>query len=153
MPNRFASVPPLSSPCCFHLHIVLTNCCVHQIAVITPYNAQVTLLRHLLVDACPGVEVRSVDGFQGQEREAVVLSCVRSNVSKEVGFLSDHRRINVAITRAKRHVAVIVDSDTVSSDPFLRRLTEYANRVGVVRSAAEFEVCVATDVAVCSVAV
>jgi superfamily I DNA and/or RNA helicase len=66
-----------------------------QIAVITPYNAQVGLVRCLLLDVCPGVEVRSVDGFQGQEKEAVVLSFVRSNSTRDVGFLADHRRINV----------------------------------------------------------
>lgn len=93
----------------------------------------------MLVDDCPAVEVRSVDGFQGQEREAVVLSFVRSNIAREVGFLSDHRRINVAVTRAKRHVAVIADSETVSSDPFLQRLITYIQSHGVVRSAAEFE--------------
>lgn len=80
-----------------------------------------------------------MDGFQGQEREAVVLSFVRSNLSREVGFLSDRRRINVAVTRAKRHVAIVCDSDTVSSDPFLNRLIKYIHEHGVVRSAAEFE--------------
>jgi AAA domain/R3H domain len=85
------------------------------------------------------LQVRSVDGFQGQEREAVVLSFVRSNASKEVGFLADHRRINVAVTRAKRHVAIVADSDTVSSDPFLKRLIEYMHAHGVIRSAMEFD--------------
>ncbi len=58
----------------------------------------------------PGVEIKSVDGFQGGEREAVVLSLVRSNYKGNLGFLKDDRRLNVAVTRAKRHVAVICDS-------------------------------------------
>jgi hypothetical protein len=67
-----------------------------------------------------------------------VLSFVRSNTSREVGFLSDHRRINVAVTRAKRHVAIIADSDTVCADAFLRRLIAFAVERGVVRSASEY---------------
>lgn len=62
--------------------------------------------------------------------QQVVSQCVAS---------ADHRRINVAITRAKRHVAVIADSDTVSSDPFLKRLLEYINTHGAVRSGAEYD--------------
>ncbi len=54
-----------------------------------------------------------------------------------MGFLGDHRRINVAITRAKRHVAVIADSDTVCQDPFLRRLVSYITEHGLLRSAGE----------------
>ena len=93
----------------------------------------------MLLDECPGVEVRSVDGFQGQEREAVVMSLVRSNAAREVGFLSDYRRINVAVTRAKRHVAFVADSDTVTGDPFLKRLIAYVHEHGTIRSAAEYE--------------
>lgn len=80
-----------------------------EVAVVTPYNAQVAVLRAFLgaYTAASGVEVRSVDGFQGQEKEAIVLSLVRSNVSREVGFLRDYRRMNVAVTRARRHVAIV----------------------------------------------
>ena len=70
-----------------------------QIAVITPYSAQVKLLRRLPI---PGLEIDSVDGFQGREKEAVVfLEVVRSNL-KRGGFLADVRRANVAITREAR---------------------------------------------------
>ena len=92
----------------------------------------------MLLESAPLVEVRSVDGFQGQEKDAVVLSFVRSNSGREVGFLADHRRINVAITRAKRHVAIVADSDTISHDPFLRRLVKYVHDCGLVRSASEY---------------
>jgi len=111
-----------------------------QIAVISPYNAQVALLRDLLAPhpEAAGIEVRSVDGFQGQEKEAVVLSLVRSNEEGGVGFLSDDRRINVAVTRARRHVAVLCDSETVGMHGFLRRLLDHVEARGQVRSAAEF---------------
>lgn len=108
------------------------------VAVITPYNAQVGLLRALLQHAFPQVEVRSVDGYQGREKEAVVISMVRSNAARTVGFLADFRRMNVAVTRARRHVAIVADSDTVSSDPHLRSLLQHAEAHGEVRSAAEY---------------
>ncbi len=79
-----------------------------------------------------------MDGFQGREKEAVVLSLVRSNASQNVGFLKDDRRLNVAITRAKCFCAVICDSETVSSHPFLERMIDYFTQHGDVRSAFEF---------------
>ncbi|RHY31203.1 hypothetical protein DYB32_003680 [Aphanomyces invadans] len=93
-----------------------------EVAVITPYNGQVGVLKRLLHPDHPTVEIRSVDGFQGCEKEAVVMSLVRSNATKQVGFLADDRRMNVAITRAKRHVALICDTDTLSKHPFLKAL-------------------------------
>ncbi|RDI83427.1 hypothetical protein Vi05172_g6463 [Venturia inaequalis] len=83
-----------------------------EIAVITPYNAQLALIRQLLKDSFPGLELGSVDGFQGREKEAVVLSLVRSG--GEVGFLGEKRRLNVAMTRPKRHLCVIGDSETIA---------------------------------------
>ncbi|QDS76010.1 hypothetical protein FKW77_004806 [Venturia effusa] len=83
-----------------------------DIAVITPYNAQLALIRQLLKDSFPGLELGSVDGFQGREKEAVVLSLVRSG--GEVGFLGEKRRLNVAMTRPKRHLCVIGDSETIA---------------------------------------
>ena len=65
-----------------------------DIAVVTPYNAQVALLSQLLKDKYPGVELGSVDGFQGREKEAVIISLVRSNSEHEVGFLGEKRRLN-----------------------------------------------------------
>lgn len=109
-----------------------------EMAVITPYNAQVHLLRSRLRPEFEELEIDSVDGFQGREKEAVVLSLVRSNADGEVGFLSDHRRLNVAITRARRHVAVIGDSATISNDAFLGRLVAYFEKKGTYRSAWEY---------------
>ncbi len=73
----------------------------------------------------------------GREKEAIVISMVRSNPSGEVGFLSDQRRMNVAVTRARRHVALVCDSETVSKDPFLGRLVKYFEEHGTYISAAE----------------
>jgi superfamily I DNA and/or RNA helicase len=73
----------------------------------------------------PQVEVDSVDGFQGREKEAVIISLVRSNQQGEIGFLGDVRRMNVAITRARRALIMVGDSATLSTDPFYQRLLEY----------------------------
>ncbi|KAF2239287.1 DNA helicase [Viridothelium virens] len=85
-----------------------------DIAVITPYNGQLSILSRSLKEAYPGIELGSVDGFQGREKEAVIVSLVRSNPEHEVGFLGEKRRLNVAMTRPKRHLCVIGDSETVS---------------------------------------
>jgi predicted DNA helicase len=98
------------------------------VAVIAPYAAQVRRLRELL--PVPGLEIDSVDGFQGREKEAVVLSLVRSNAEGEVGFLADVRRTNVALTRARRKLLVVGDSATLSALPFYRELFEYFEAAG-----------------------
>ncbi|KAK9765523.1 hypothetical protein K7432_006085 [Basidiobolus ranarum] len=107
-----------------------------DIAVITPYNAQVKMLTLALKEVYPNLEIGSVDGFQGREKEAVIFSMVRSNDSGEVGFLSDSRRLNVAITRPKRHLCVIGNSETVGmKDEFLRKYCEWVMDNGEVRYA------------------
>ena len=103
-----------------------------QIAVISPYAAQVRLLRERLKQ--PDLEVDSVDGFQGREKEAVVVSLVRSNRDGEIGFLGDVRRMNVAITRARRKLIVIGDSATITAHPFYHRLVTYFESVGAYHS-------------------
>ncbi|XP_064096292.1 DNA-binding protein SMUBP-2-like [Macrobrachium nipponense] len=110
-----------------------------DIAVITPYNLQVELIRSLLRNHHPQVEVRSVDGFQGREKEAVVISLVRSNEEGKVGFLSENRRLNVAVTRARRHLCIVGDSETVTRHTFLKTLINYLCEHGIVRSAHEFQ--------------
>ncbi|TEA22798.1 DNA polymerase alpha-associated DNA helicase A [Colletotrichum sidae] len=92
-----------------------------DIAVVTPYNAQLALLAPLK-EEFPGIELGSVDGFQGREKEAVIVSLVRSNPEGEVGFLGEKRRLNVAMTRPKRSLTVIGDSETVKrGSTFLKR--------------------------------
>lgn len=103
-----------------------------DMAVIAPYAAQVRLLRERL--ALPGLEIDSVDGFQGREKEAVVLSLVRSNREGEVGFLADVRRMNVAMTRARRKLLLIGDSATLSTHPFYQGLFAHCETTGAYRS-------------------
>jgi superfamily I DNA and/or RNA helicase len=103
-----------------------------SIAVIAPYAAQVRLIRQML--DVPDVEIDSVDGFQGREKEAVVVSLVRSNPTGEIGFLADTRRMNVALTRARRKLIVIGDSATLASEPFYQHLLEYFEAHGAYRT-------------------
>ena len=109
-----------------------------EVAVISPYDAQVQRLRELLsAHLDRGLEVDTVDGFQGREKEAVVVSLVRANDRGEVGFLADVRRMNVALTRARAKLIVVGDGGTVSRHPFYRAFLEHAERAGAWRSAWE----------------
>ncbi|CAN6310295.1 unnamed protein product [Urochloa humidicola] len=112
-----------------------------DIGIITPYAAQVTCLKMMRnKDAkLKDLEISTVDGFQGREKEAIIISMVRSNSKKEVGFLSDHRRMNVAVTRARRQCCLVCDVETVSSDKFLKRLVEYFEENGEYLSASEYQ--------------
>jgi predicted DNA helicase len=106
-----------------------------QIAVIAPYAAQVRRLRELFDEAgIEGVEVDSVDGFQGREKEAVVVTLVRSNPEGEIGFLGDVRRMNVALTRARRKLLVVGDGSTLAGHPFYKDLLDYVEQIGAYRS-------------------
>lgn len=107
------------------------------IAVQSPYVAQVQLLRERL-DELPeadGVEIATIDSFQGREADAVIISMVRSNTLGAVGFLGDSRRTNVAITRARKHVAVVCDSSTICHNTFLARLLRHIRYFGRVKHA------------------
>jgi superfamily I DNA and/or RNA helicase len=108
-----------------------------SIAVIAPYAAQVRALRERL--GTIGLEIDSVDGFQGREKEAVIISLVRSNPEGEIGFLSDVRRMNVAMTRARRKLLIIGNSATLSTHSFYRDLLAHCESVGVYRSVWEEE--------------
>ena len=94
-----------------------------NIAVIAPYAAQVRLLRERL--PIENLEIDTVDGFQGREKEAVIISLVRSNSQGEIGFLADTRRMNVALTRARRKLIVIGDSATIGGHEFYARMLSY----------------------------
>lgn len=87
-----------------------------DIGIITPYAGQVRAIRDALPERNDSVEVHTVDGYQGREKEVIIFSCVRSNSDGTVGFLSDERRLNVALTRAKRGLIVIGDPDTLRND-------------------------------------
>ncbi|NJE77270.1 IGHMBP2 family helicase [Thermococcus sp. ES12] len=107
------------------------------IGVITPYDDQRDLISSLLPEE---VEVKTVDGYQGREKEVIVLSFVRSNRKGELGFLKDLRRLNVSLTRAKRKLILIGDSSTLSAHPTYKRLVEFVEERETVVDANELEV-------------
>lgn len=110
-----------------------------ELAVIAPYRAQAELLRETL--SRPEeleVEVDTIDAFQGREKDAILVSLTRSNPSGEIGFLADLRRMNVAMTRARRHLFVVGDSATLSQTPFYARFIEAVQARGGYRSAWEW---------------
>jgi len=156
----------------------------NQIGVITPYNAQLDVLRDLMLSTdsavvdgsttrkptvttssgeghkrsssnalkadalsssnasqllqLEGLEIKTIDGFQGGEKECILLSLVRSNASHTLGFLGEKRRINVAVTRAKRHLAVFCDVSTCSVNLFMRGLLTHMATEGDHISADEY---------------
>jgi hypothetical protein len=103
-----------------------TNLNLGFIGVISPYSAQVNYLKNIMpAEEYPELEISTVDGFQGREKEIIILNLVRSNKKHQVGFLADRRRLNVAITRAKRMCILICDSSTVKNDEFISKLCNY----------------------------
>ncbi len=114
------------------------------IAVIAPYKEQVRVLKEQLLHV-PGLQdylgcisINTVDGFQGQERDVVYISLTRSNPDGVIGFLSDIRRMNVAMTRARKKLVVVGDSATLSRDSFYAGFISYAEEQGAYVSAWEF---------------
>ena len=106
-----------------------------EIGVISPYSAQVRLLADKIQNQ--QIEIDSVDSFQGREKEVVIVSLVRSNLEGELGFLTDIRRMNVAMTRARRKLVVIGDSATLASIPFYADFIKYTESIGAYRSSWE----------------
>ena len=102
-----------------------------DVGIISPYRVQVQYLRRLLKKkewARPFrhlISVNTVDGFQGQERDIILISLVRSNDEGQIGFLRDLRRMNVAITRARMKLIILGDASTMTRHPFYKRLYEY----------------------------
>ncbi|MGM0580382.1 MAG: IGHMBP2 family helicase [Bacteroidota bacterium] len=93
-----------------------------DIGVISPYDQQVSRLKSALANY--HVEIKSIDGFQGREKEVIIISLVRSNSEGYIGFLRDYRRLNVALTRAKRKLIIIGNPSTLLSDPIYKSLIE-----------------------------
>jgi superfamily I DNA and/or RNA helicase len=93
-----------------------------DIGVITPYAAQVDFIKAI---TDPNIEVSSVDGFQGREKEVIIISFVRSNEKLLTGFLSEKKRINVSLTRAKKMVIIIGNANNLSSQSFLSEMVEF----------------------------
>ena len=101
------------------------------IGIITPYAAQIKMLKKLLEQEDLSVETKTVDGFQGKEKEVIVISFVRSNTKKEIGFLKDEKRLNVAITRAKRKLICIGNSNTLKTDPLFEDFLHFIQKEGI----------------------
>ena len=104
-----------------------------DVGIISPYRAQVQLLRRLVRKKeffkpfRSLVTVNTVDGFQGQERDVIIISLVRANAEGQIGFLSDLRRMNVAITRARMKLIIMGDVPTMTRHPFYKKLYDYIN--------------------------
>ncbi|AEC52375.1 dna2-nam7 helicase family protein [Pyrococcus sp. NA2] len=98
------------------------------IGIITPYDDQRDLIS---LNVPEDVEVKTVDGYQGREKEVIILSFVRSNKAGEIGFLKDLRRLNVSLTRARRKLIIVGDSSTLSSHETYRRLIEFIKEKGL----------------------
>jgi len=115
-----------------------------SIGIISPYKEQVQYITaqiaadEELEKYKSAIAVKTVDGFQGQERDIIYISMVRSNDQREIGFLSDTRRMNVALTRAKKKLVVIGDSATIGNHPFYKDFLDYTESIGAYKSAWEF---------------
>jgi ATP-dependent RNA/DNA helicase IGHMBP2 len=114
------------------------------IAVISPYREQIRLLKEQLLNTpsllpfSDYISVNTIDSFQGQERDMVLISMTRSNSEGEIGFLSDIRRMNVAMTRAKKKLVIIGDSSTLTRLPFYADMITYAEGLDAYKSAWEY---------------
>ena len=115
-----------------------------SIGIISPYKEQIELLKEKLVEfdysgfPVSELAVKTIDGFQGEERDVIYISLVRSNENSEIGFLSDIRRMNVALTRAKKKLVVIMDTSTIGNHPFYKSFIEYCEKNGFYKSAWEY---------------
>jgi superfamily I DNA and/or RNA helicase len=107
-----------------------------EIAIIAAYSAQARRLRELLrAERAAGLEIGTVDGFQGREKEAVIVDLVRSNDHGEIGFLANTRRMNVALTRARRFLLVVADSATLGDHPYYAAFLSYVDEIDAHGSA------------------
>ena len=124
------------------VHYSVTN--FPTIAIISPYKQQINILKNQLEhypELQPflnSISVNTIDSFQGQERDIVYISMVRSNNDGGIGFLSDVRRMNVAMTRARKKLVVIGDSATLAQFPFYENFIAYAEKLSGYQSAWEF---------------
>ncbi|MES2591315.1 MAG: AAA domain-containing protein [Bacteroidota bacterium] len=115
-----------------------------SIGIISPYKEQVQYLTLKIAEDeeldnfRSQIAIKTVDGFQGQERDIIYISLVRSNDLKEIGFLNDIRRMNVALTRAKKKLVVIGDSATLANHPFYKDFLDYTESINAYTSAWEF---------------
>lgn len=113
-----------------------------SVAIISPYREQVIQAEDMIDEESKladfNITINTVDGFQGRERDVVYVSLVRSNEKGEIGFLADYRRMNVALTRAKKYLIVIGDSATIGGDAFFAGFLKYVEERGRYQTAWEF---------------
>jgi superfamily I DNA and/or RNA helicase len=109
--------------------------------ILSPYKAQVNFLEELFSkneSLLRSIEINTIDSFQGREKDCILISLTRSNDSSEIGFLSDLKRMNVAMTRAKKELVIIGNSETLASNNFFSKLIEYINNLGGYHSIWEY---------------
>ncbi len=117
---------------------------VNNIGIISPYKSQVKILQEIIANAeitltaRQKISINTVDSFQGQERDIIYISLVRSNEKAEIGFLADTRRMNVAMTRAKRKLVIFGDSATITSHKFYDNFIDYINEINCYKTAYEY---------------
>lgn len=115
---------------------------IPSIAIISPYREQVLRMKDQMKEdgRLEGLDVtvNTIDGFQGQERDVVYISLVRSNAKTEIGFLGDTRRMNVAMTRARKQLIVVGDSATIGAHPFYQAFLDYCEKRGTYQTAWEY---------------
>ena len=115
-----------------------------SVGIIAPYKQQVRSIRDQLLDSpllssyTDYISVNTVDGFQGQERDVIYISLTRSNDKGEIGFLKDVRRMNVALTRARKQLVVVGDSATLGEHPFYAAMLTYMEKIGAYHTAWEW---------------
>lgn len=130
-----------------HIHVLLKRYTAEDfpsIGVIAPYRQQASLLKEmineddLLKALSPTIHVHTIDSFQGQEKDIIYISLTRSNNSQQIGFLADIRRMNVAMTRAKKKLIVIGDSATIGQHHFYKGFLDYVTDLGQYHSVWEW---------------
>lgn len=113
-----------------------------SIGIISPYAAQVKLVREKIEDEeifrGLNIEANTVDGFQGQEKDLIIMSMVRSNETGEIGFVADERRLNVGMTRAKKKLVIIGDMTTLANNKLYNTLAEHIEEIGQYQSGWEY---------------
>lgn len=125
-------------------YLAFENLPAIDIGIIAPYKEQIEWLKDnqaaytLNTEKLASLDIKTIDGFQGEERDVIYISLVRSNENQEIGFLGDLRRINVAITRAKKKLVIIGDSSTIGAHAFYKEFLEYCEKNGAYRTAWEW---------------
>ena len=127
----------------YQLIVATPNFDRHSIGIVSPYKEQTRLIKRTIEEDAKllefnNIDVDTIDSFQGQERDIIYIVLVRSNVKGEIGFLSDYRRMNVAMTRARKKLIVIGDSATIGNDKFYQSFLNYVDKIGGYRTAWEY---------------